>query len=431
MWTSALLLCGAGCGARSTLEVDDTVESVATTGSVGGAGGATNVGGFGGFGAMGGFGGFGGFGGMGGATVVTSTTETVVSSTAETVTTTSVPPCLSDEECDDGVPCSVDTCEPTGCVNTPENSLCDDGRLCSVDHCDLDVGCYHTHSDAVCDDGLSCTIDSCDDDSDSCENAPCDGMCNDGIFCDGVERCDSALGCVEGEAACDLDLFCATDQCNESQKRCTHTFPLFCQPPDVHLLVTDAQGRLYDVAPFGTPTQTLIAAQQSVHLDIAIVDGRWFVMDFILRELYPGTNNIKADISPLSLNSLGAGPDHMLYAAGTQVYRIDPNTGASTLLGDLPLGHSSSGDLAFLGNRMFVSTDSPCGGALVEFDPATGQSSVLGGDGLGCVYGLATVGGTLYVVNCDGTIGTFNPDTGDMRILATTTVTVYGADALP
>jgi len=78
-----------------------------------------------------------------------------------------------------------------------------------------------------------------------------------------------------------------------------------------------------------------------------------------------------------------------------------------------------------------VSTDSPCGGALVEFDVDLGSGTVLGGDGLGCVYGLAAVDGELYIVNCDGTIGTFDPNVGEVNIFATTSVQAYGADALP
>ena len=87
--------------------------------------------------------------------------------------------------------------------------------------------------------------------------------------------------------------------------------------------------------------------------------------------------------------------------------------------------------IVFLGDRMFVSTDSPCGGSLVEFDIDTGVATVLGGDGLGCVYGLANVDDVIYVVNCDGKIGTFDPDTGSVRIVASASVTTYGADTLP
>ena len=64
-------------------------------------------------------------------------------------------------------------------------------------------------------------------------------------------------------------------------------------------------------------------------------------------------------------------------------------------------------------------------------DLQTGTGTVLGGDGLGWVYGLAAVGSTLFLVNCDGTIGTFDPTTGVARILSSSSVSVYGADVLP
>ncbi len=411
----AAIVALSACGARSALELDDTTS----TGGGGAAQVTVSVG-------------PGGMGGMGGATVSVTTVSVTSTTAVTTVSTTSGPPCLSDEECNDDVGCTVDTCEPGGCTNVPQATLCDDGLICTVDLCDTSLDCQHGHTDSACNDGLGCTIDTCDEATDSCENAPCDNLCDDGTFCDGVERCDSALGCVQGPPSCEIDLACANSSCSEGNDTCKHTFPAGCVQPDVHLLVTDAVGRLYDVAPLGNPTATIIANPNGVvHLDIAVLDGRWFVMDQGLRELYPGTNFVKNDISGLQLNSLGGGPDHMLYAAGTQVFRIDPSNGMTTYLGDLPVGHSSSGDIAFLGDRLFVSTDSPCGGALVEFDPVTGTSTVMGGDGLGCVYGLANVGGTLYIVNCDGKIGTFDPDTGEVRIFATTGVQAYGADALP
>jgi hypothetical protein len=80
---------------------------------------------------------------------------------------------------------------------------------------------------------------------------------------------------------------------------------------------------------------------------------------------------------------------------------------------------------------MFVSADGPCGGVLVEFDPTTGASILSGGDGLGCVYGLAAKGDTLFILNCNGTVGTFDPVTGVARVLSTTGADVDGADVLP
>ncbi len=397
-----------------------------------------------------------GDGGAGGGAPVTSagstsvqTTSTPASSAAETTGASAVsvvgstasatvasvttgPLCTDDDECDDGVDCTEDLCQPIGCVSTPIDAACDDGLLCTIDACDGFTGCVNDPSNDPCDDGLACTIDTCDALLDQCVTEPCDGLCDDLDFCNGVERCDAAFGCVGGPQACVTDTACAASTCNEGAEVCAHVFPAGCSPPDVHILVTDSTGSLWDVAPFGTPTQTLIAPTAgTTHLDIAILGTRWFVADFALQELVPGTNQVLQTLLTGGPNSLAAGPDGMLYMANTTVYRVHPDTSAVEIVALLPPGHNSSGDIAFVGDRMFVSTDSGCGGALVEVDVATGASFVLGGDGLGCVYGLATVAGVLYLVNCDGKIGTFDPDTGEARILANTTVTPYGADALP
>jgi hypothetical protein len=360
----------------------------------------------------------GGFGGLPGtATVASSSTGAA---------------CTDDRECDDGVECTIDTCGADGCENAPDVAFCSDGLLCTVDLCDTSAGCQNLFSNDSCDDGVECTTDICDSETDSCLNEPCDALCDNGSFCDGVERCDSNLGCVSGTPSCELGLGCETSSCNETTDLCAHQLPPGCFAPDIHLLVTASDGSLLDVTPFGTPTQVQIAPPGvGTHLDVAILGNRWFAIQGDVVELAPFTNLVMQNLGPLPGNSLGAGPDGWLYAADTFVRRMHPTLGTVQMVGPLPAGHSSSGDIAFLGDRMFVSTDSGCGGALVEFDVVTGTGVVLGGDGLGCVYGLAAAGGALFVVNCDGKIGTFDPDIGDVKIFATTPALVYGADRLP
>jgi hypothetical protein len=319
-----------------------------------------------------------------------------------------------------------------GCVNTPDSTQCDDGVFCTLDFCDAKLGCQSQFSDLVCDDGINCTSDHCDAATDSCRNEPCDGDCNDGVFCNGVERCDSTLGCVHGPPACGLGLPCSTDSCSEQNESCSHTGAGTCAPT-VKLLITDKSGNLLSVSPYGGPPTTIAPTNGGTHYDVAILAGRWFAIDPTdrLLELQPFTNTIKKAFMAPNANSLGAGPDGKLYAASTIVYRLDPDTGASTPLGNLPPGYQSSGDIAFLGNRMFISVDGPCSGALAEFDLMTGTSTLRGGDGLGCVYGLAAWNGTMFVVDCSGKIGTYDPDTGVVTVLSTPNMSVYGADVLP
>lgn len=48
--------------------------------------------------------------------------------------------CTSDQDCDDGNPCTEDTCQANGeCVSSP--ITCDDGDECTIDYCDPSFGC--------------------------------------------------------------------------------------------------------------------------------------------------------------------------------------------------------------------------------------------------------------------------------------------------
>ena len=100
--------------------------------------------------------------------------------------------------CGDEVACTVDTCEATGCSNAPNDDACEDEERCSVL-----MGCVPR----------------------LCVN---DGSCDNGIYCDGEERCevggagaDPATGCVPGTPpSCADDYSCTTDSCDEAADTC-------------------------------------------------------------------------------------------------------------------------------------------------------------------------------------------------------------------
>src|SRR5262249_1184775 len=149
-----------------------------------------------------------------------------------------------------------------------------------------------------------------------------DGKCDDGILCNGVERCDTTFGCAAGPPACDLGLACSVDTCDEASQKCTHAQSFGCAP-SVRLLVVDSSGNFLSISPFGGPPPTLAASVGTTHLDVAILNGRWFTMDTgQLVELVPMTNKVKAHFNVPTANSLGAGPDGKLYAASTAIYRL-------------------------------------------------------------------------------------------------------------
>lgn|GEM_PF-2161075 len=125
-------------------------------------------------------------------------------------------------DCDDGVACTVDVCEPGGvCQSTADDSLCDDALDCTIERCDPETGCESTPSSALCDDGVACTRDVCDP-IEGCDFQPVSAACDDGVACT-VDACDPDLGCVLSfvDAACDDGNPCTTDTCGASG--CVHS----------------------------------------------------------------------------------------------------------------------------------------------------------------------------------------------------------------
>ena len=136
--------------------------------------------------------------------------------------------CLAGEppQTDDGVDCTADSCSDVRreVVHEPDDELCDDGRFCNgAEVCDLVRGCLPGMAPPLSD-GVGCTADSCDDDADEVVHEPDDELCNDNLFCNGVETCDAVRDCQAGVAPeMDDGLDCTMDSCNEGLNRVDHT----------------------------------------------------------------------------------------------------------------------------------------------------------------------------------------------------------------
>ncbi len=77
------------------------------------------------------------------------------------------------------------------------------------------------NDDAQCDDTIACTVDTCDMSILRCRHNPDDATCQDGVFCDGVERCDAKLGCRLGvPVTCSDGDVCTIDTCVEATGTC-------------------------------------------------------------------------------------------------------------------------------------------------------------------------------------------------------------------
>jgi hypothetical protein len=122
--------------------------------------------------------------------------------------------------CDDGNPCTLDSCDAaTGCLNVAnDGALCDDGNACTDgDICVSTVctgeavpGCCTI--DSNCDDGDPCTVDSCI--GGTCTNAPKNCAVEDKCA---VGYCEPSTGdCMTTPVTCNDGNVCTDDYCNSS-----------------------------------------------------------------------------------------------------------------------------------------------------------------------------------------------------------------------
>ncbi|MDX2054450.1 MAG: putative metal-binding motif-containing protein [Polyangiaceae bacterium] len=78
--------------------------------------------------------------------------------------------------------------------------------------------------DAQCDDQLPCTVNTCDGNLGRCRFVPNDASCADEKFCNGSEYCDNTLGCRAGDPiACSDNNTCTIDVCVEASRTCEHS----------------------------------------------------------------------------------------------------------------------------------------------------------------------------------------------------------------
>ena len=158
-------------------------------------------------------------------------------------------------DCNDNDTCTVDMCHNGKCFHSFMNMTCDDGDPCTFnDICnttleicagtpiicttpDTPEGACNPEScvngtcvaipslmNTPCDDGDNCTI------NDVCTNVNgtmiCVGtplVCDDGLFCNGMETCENGFCVSSPPPDCDDSDFCTYDQCNFAQNQCVNS----------------------------------------------------------------------------------------------------------------------------------------------------------------------------------------------------------------
>jgi len=110
----------------------------------------------------------------------------------------------------------------TQCTDKTDGTTCDDGIYCNgADDCQGQV-CTNVGLEISVDDGVVCTVDSCDE-TNHVMHTPDNNICSDGLFCNGAETCNPTLDCQAGTAPdCTDTLFCTVNErCDETNK-CTY-----------------------------------------------------------------------------------------------------------------------------------------------------------------------------------------------------------------
>ncbi len=127
-------------------------------------------------------------------------------------------PC-SGASCDDGNPCTVDSCNAAngGCFNVAGNNgaSCSDLSLCTQGDACQGGSCVGAPVD--CNDGNQCTDDSCIAGQGCLNPASAPGSsCDDGVNCTESDACTGAGSCAGVAVVCDDANGCTTEACNEA-----------------------------------------------------------------------------------------------------------------------------------------------------------------------------------------------------------------------
>ena len=126
---------------------------------------------------------------------------------------------------EDGIPCTTFACDETarGCTQVAHDDLCDDGLFCNgLEICNLSSGCQ-AGVPVTCPGGdVSCVVGQCSESIHACTQLVDNSVCDDGSFCDGFEYCDPTLGCQQTPPPCVDSVACTDDVCDEATFSCAY-----------------------------------------------------------------------------------------------------------------------------------------------------------------------------------------------------------------
>ncbi len=135
------------------------------------------------------------------------------------------------------------------------------------------------------------------------------------------------------------------------------------------------------------------------------------------------------------LNGMTFLDDGRLVIAGERVTVIDPQTGQSLVTWPSTDQFVTSGDVVGLPDgKLYWTVEGEANGdpdRVVRINPATGQTTVIGGASVTSIFGLGYANGVLYGFTSRGQVVTLDPQTGAVLALKNLSGRWYGATTNP
>ncbi len=125
--------------------------------------------------------------------------------------------------CDDGNPCTNDTCDPVGgCTHTNNNVTCNDNSACTQTDVCSGGSCVGTLP-KNCDDANACTADSCEASTGNCLGDFLTGPgCDDGNPCTLTDTCAAGVCTPKSNVTCNDGKTCTFDVCDSKTGKCAY-----------------------------------------------------------------------------------------------------------------------------------------------------------------------------------------------------------------
>lgn len=201
---------------------------------------------------------------------------------------------------------------------------------------------------------------------------------------------------------------------------------------DPVLWVSDSRGQLAKIDVL-TGATTLVGNTGTQMFDIAFnASGQLFGVDgTALYSINSSTANatlIGVMGNTTNINSLVFGADGTLYGASNGLYKFNIGTGLVTQIGaNFASLASSSGDLAFVGGNLYLSTLGVPSDRLVKLNTSTGANTDVGSIGFASVFGMASPNGTNLYGFSGNQVLAINTATGAGTLLSTANGLSLGA----